>query len=150
MADHSQKWHNETSTRMRSTKTSDGLNAIQAQLNNFGREIKKEKEKYGVPFLPRGRFRAVAPGFYKIDNENPSYQERRQMFEESMNNIMAESVKRHDKNSILIKEIRSLTDATIQNQGASIKALEIQIRQMRKISTAIETDTTSIRRIRGT
>nr|GEY50020.1 hypothetical protein [Tanacetum cinerariifolium] len=30
MADHSQKWHNETSTRARSTKTSDGLAAIQA------------------------------------------------------------------------------------------------------------------------
>ncbi|GKG50088.1 hypothetical protein Tco_0518862 [Tanacetum coccineum] len=30
MADHSQKWHNGTSTRCRSTKTSDGLAAIQA------------------------------------------------------------------------------------------------------------------------
>ncbi|GJR51707.1 hypothetical protein Tco_1402228 [Tanacetum coccineum] len=34
MADHSQKWHNETSTRCRSTKTFDGLAAIQAQLND--------------------------------------------------------------------------------------------------------------------
>nr|GFB41775.1 hypothetical protein [Tanacetum cinerariifolium] len=30
MDDHSQKWHNRTSTRCRSTKTSDGLAAIQA------------------------------------------------------------------------------------------------------------------------
>ncbi|GKD67323.1 retrovirus-related pol polyprotein from transposon TNT 1-94 [Tanacetum coccineum] len=90
---------------------------------------------------------------------------------ESMNKFMAESAKRHDKNSILIKEIRSSTYAAIQNQGASIKALEIQIRHMSKvlqergsvslpgsnktnprdhvksISTTIETDTTSIRRI---
>ncbi|GKC00009.1 reverse transcriptase domain-containing protein, partial [Tanacetum coccineum] len=36
--------HNETS-RTRSTKTSDGLAAIQAQLNNLGREIKKANEK---------------------------------------------------------------------------------------------------------
>ncbi|GKD22624.1 hypothetical protein Tco_1224327, partial [Tanacetum coccineum] len=40
MAEYSQKWHNKTS-RTKSTKTSDGLAAIQAQLNNLGREIKK-------------------------------------------------------------------------------------------------------------
>ncbi|GJR04953.1 DNA-directed DNA polymerase [Tanacetum coccineum] len=44
MAAYSKKWHNETS-RTRSTKTSDGLAAIQAQLNNLGREIKKVNEK---------------------------------------------------------------------------------------------------------
>ncbi|GKF23028.1 mitochondrial proton/calcium exchanger protein-like protein isoform X1, partial [Tanacetum coccineum] len=37
-------WHNGTS-RSRSTETSDGLAAIQAQLNNQGREIKKVNEK---------------------------------------------------------------------------------------------------------
>ncbi|GJU42553.1 hypothetical protein Tco_1195510 [Tanacetum coccineum] len=44
MAEYSQKWHNGTS-RTRSTKTCDGLVAIQAQLNNLGREIKKVNEK---------------------------------------------------------------------------------------------------------
>ncbi|GKC17747.1 DNA-directed DNA polymerase, partial [Tanacetum coccineum] len=44
MAEYSQKWHNGTS-RGRSTETSDGLAAIQAQLNNLGREIKKVNEK---------------------------------------------------------------------------------------------------------
>ncbi|GJT97789.1 hypothetical protein Tco_1093307 [Tanacetum coccineum] len=38
------KWHNGTSIR-RSTETSDGLAAIQAQLNNLGREIKKVNGK---------------------------------------------------------------------------------------------------------
>ncbi|GJX20907.1 hypothetical protein Tco_0223584 [Tanacetum coccineum] len=38
MAEYSQKWHNGTS-RTRSTETSDGLVAIQAQLDNLGREI---------------------------------------------------------------------------------------------------------------
>ncbi|GKB80038.1 hypothetical protein Tco_0946933 [Tanacetum coccineum] len=41
MAEYSQKWHNRTSSRTRSTETSDGLGAIQAQLNNLGWEIKK-------------------------------------------------------------------------------------------------------------
>ncbi|GJS64407.1 hypothetical protein Tco_0678971 [Tanacetum coccineum] len=44
MDEYSQKWHNGTS-RSRSTETSDGLAAIQAQLNNLGREIKKVNEK---------------------------------------------------------------------------------------------------------
>ncbi|GJV71061.1 hypothetical protein Tco_1491056 [Tanacetum coccineum] len=44
MAEYSQKWHNGTS-RGRSTETTDGLAAIQAQLNNLGREIKKVNEK---------------------------------------------------------------------------------------------------------
>ncbi|GKC16669.1 putative reverse transcriptase domain-containing protein [Tanacetum coccineum] len=43
MAEYSQKWHNGT-FRGRSTDTSDGLAAIQAQLNSLGREIKKVNE----------------------------------------------------------------------------------------------------------
>ncbi|GKA36003.1 hypothetical protein Tco_0722494 [Tanacetum coccineum] len=44
MVEYSQKLHNGTS-RGRSTETSYGLAAIQAQLNNLGREIKKVNEK---------------------------------------------------------------------------------------------------------
>ncbi|GJW58901.1 pyruvate dehydrogenase (acetyl-transferring) kinase, mitochondrial [Tanacetum coccineum] len=44
MAEYSQKWHNGTS-RSRSTETSDGLAAIQAQMDNLGREINKVNEK---------------------------------------------------------------------------------------------------------
>ncbi|GJS11355.1 reverse transcriptase domain-containing protein [Tanacetum coccineum] len=48
MADHSQKWYNGTTTRARSTDTSDGLATIQAQLNNLGKEIKKVNKKVYV------------------------------------------------------------------------------------------------------
>ncbi|GJX86482.1 hypothetical protein Tco_0337256 [Tanacetum coccineum] len=44
MDEYSQKWQNGTS-RTRSTETSDGLAAIQAQLKHLGREIKKVNEK---------------------------------------------------------------------------------------------------------
>ncbi|GJZ85642.1 DNA-directed DNA polymerase [Tanacetum coccineum] len=44
MAEYSQEWHNGTS-RGRSIETSNGLVAIQAQLNNLGKEIKKVNEK---------------------------------------------------------------------------------------------------------
>ncbi|GJV54039.1 ribonuclease H-like domain-containing protein [Tanacetum coccineum] len=45
MAEYSQKWHNGTSTKTRSMETSDGLAAIQAQLNSLGRKIKKVNKK---------------------------------------------------------------------------------------------------------
>ena len=47
--------------------------------------------------------------------------------------FMAESAKRHDENSNLIKEIRAATDAAVRNQGASIKTLEIHIGQISKV-----------------
>ncbi|GJX02951.1 hypothetical protein Tco_0188867 [Tanacetum coccineum] len=46
---------------------------------------------------------------------------------------MGESAKRHEENSNLIKEIRASTDVAIENQGASIKTLEIQIGYMSKL-----------------
>ncbi|GKD62171.1 ribonuclease H-like domain, reverse transcriptase, RNA-dependent DNA polymerase [Tanacetum coccineum] len=128
--------------------------------------------QFGVPFPQGGQYRAVTPGFYQRNNGNPSYQERRKIREESLSKFMAESAKIHEENSYLIKEIRASMDAAIRNQGSSIKALEIQIGQMSKvlkergfgnlpsstemnpkdhvksISTTVETDMTSIRRIR--
>ncbi|GJR08330.1 two-component response regulator-like APRR2 isoform X1 [Tanacetum coccineum] len=149
MADYSQKWHNGTSTRNKNSNTFDGLAAIQAQLNNLSKEIKKVNERvyaaqFEVPFPNAGRYRAAAPGFYQRDNGNPSYQERRQMMEESLSKFMVESVKRQDENSSLINEIRASTDAAIRNQRASIKALKIQIGQMSKA------DILSIRSIKPT
>ncbi|GJU36123.1 putative reverse transcriptase domain-containing protein [Tanacetum coccineum] len=82
-------------------------------------------------------YRATAPGFYQINNTNPSFQERRQLMEDTLSKFMGESAKRHEENSNLIKEIRASTDAAIRNQGASIKTLEIQIGQMSKNSTLL-------------
>ncbi|GKF03493.1 hypothetical protein Tco_0030416 [Tanacetum coccineum] len=48
--------------------------------------------------------------------------------EESLNKFMAEYANIHDEHSTLNKEIRASTNAAIKNQGASIKALEIQFR----------------------
>ncbi|GKB19843.1 hypothetical protein Tco_0853766 [Tanacetum coccineum] len=94
--------------------------------------------------------------------------------EESLSMFMNESAKIHKENSNLIMEIQASTYATIRNQGASIKALEIQIRLISKvlqergsrslpsstetnwrdhvnsISTIVETDMTPIHRIGST
>nr|GEU60873.1 pyruvate dehydrogenase (acetyl-transferring) kinase, mitochondrial [Tanacetum cinerariifolium] len=143
------------------------LRAIQAQLNNLGREIKKVNEKvyvaqvgceqckgphytkdfplkeegktlresyytqFGAPFQGGG-YRETALGFYQRNNANPSYQEQRKSMEDTLSKFMSESEKRYEENSNLIKEIQTLTDAAIRNQGASIKTLEIQIGRMIK------------------
>ncbi|GJY45795.1 mitochondrial proton/calcium exchanger protein-like protein isoform X1 [Tanacetum coccineum] len=53
--------------------------------------------------------------------------------EDTLGKFMSESAKGHEENSNLFKEIRTSMDATIRNQGASIKTLEIQIGQMSKV-----------------
>ncbi|GKD62475.1 ribonuclease H-like domain-containing protein, partial [Tanacetum coccineum] len=138
MAEYSQKWHNRTSSRTRSSETFDGLATIQAQLNNLRREIKKVNEKmyaaqFGAPYQPGGQYRAARPGFYQRNNGNSSYPDRRINLEESPTTFMAELAKRHEENSNIIKEIRASTDIAIRNHRASIKTLEIQIGQMSKV-----------------
>ncbi|GJS17348.1 retrovirus-related pol polyprotein from transposon TNT 1-94 [Tanacetum coccineum] len=79
--------------------------------------------QFGAPYQPGGQYRAAGPGFYQRNNINSSYPDRRQTLEESLTKFMAESAKRHEENSNIIKEIRASTDAAIRNQGASIKTL---------------------------
>ncbi|GJX38407.1 hypothetical protein Tco_0251710 [Tanacetum coccineum] len=50
--------------------------------------------------------------------------------EESVSMFMAKISKRHDENTNLIKEIQASTHFALRNQEASIKALDIQVRQM--------------------
>ncbi|GKD26655.1 pyruvate dehydrogenase (acetyl-transferring) kinase, mitochondrial [Tanacetum coccineum] len=138
MAEYSQKWHNGTS-RTRSTKTSDGLAAIQAQLNNRGREIKKVNEKFYAAQV--GCEQCKGPHYTK---DCPLKEEDKTLEETYYTQFGApfqgggyrattsgELAKRHEENSNLIKEIRASMDAAIRNQGASIKTLEIQIRYAR-------------------
>ncbi|GKC15598.1 putative reverse transcriptase domain-containing protein [Tanacetum coccineum] len=104
MVDYSQKWHNRTSTQGKSSDTSDGLAAIQAQLNNLGRERRLMKK------------------FMRL---------------------------KWDAN--YAKDLTTLriasTDAAIRNQGASIKALEIQIGRISKL--IIELADRTVKRSKG-
>nr|GEX28917.1 hypothetical protein [Tanacetum cinerariifolium] len=132
MTKYSQKWHNGT-LRTRSTKTSDGLAAIQVQLNNLGREIKKVNEK--VYAAQVGCEQCKGPHYTKdcpLKEEGKTLEEAYYK-QYTLSKFMSESEKRHEENSNLIKEIRASTDAAIRNQRASIKTLEIQIGQMSKV-----------------
>ncbi|GJV92241.1 hypothetical protein Tco_1540054 [Tanacetum coccineum] len=114
MAEYSQKWHNGTSSRTKSTETYDGHAAIQAQLNSLKQEIKKEEGKtleeayytqFSAPYQPGGQYRAAGPGFYQQNSGNSLYPDQRPSLEESLTKFMTESSKRHEENSNIIKEI---------------------------------------------
>ncbi|GJT43117.1 hypothetical protein Tco_0951832 [Tanacetum coccineum] len=147
MAEYSQKWHNGTSSRTKSTKTSDGLAAIQAQLNNLGREIKKVNEKvyaaqvgcelckgphYTKDYPQKEEGKTLEEAYYTQFGApyQPGGQYRAAgpgFYQQNNGNSS------HEENSNIIKEIQASTDAAIKNQGASNKTLEIQIGQISKI-----------------
>ncbi|GKD37494.1 hypothetical protein Tco_1257701 [Tanacetum coccineum] len=141
MAEYSQKWHNGTS-RSRSTETSDGLAAIQAQLNNLERKIKKVNEKVYVAQV--GCEQCKGPRYIKdcpLKEEGKTLEEAyytqfgRPFQGGDIEQQLRDSIKGtmrilHTKNE---GKIRVSTDAAIRNQGASIKTLEIQIGQMSKV-----------------
>nr|GEU86209.1 hypothetical protein [Tanacetum cinerariifolium] len=139
MVEYSQKWYNGTS-QLKSTKTYDGLAAIQAQLNNLGRDIKKVNEKVYVAQV--GCEQCKGPYYTKdcpLKEEGKTLKEAYYTQFETLSKFTGESAKIHEENSNLIKEIRASTDAAIRNhaatrnQGASIKTLEIQIGKISKV-----------------
>ncbi|GKE66143.1 hypothetical protein Tco_1520304 [Tanacetum coccineum] len=135
MVEYSQKWHNGTS-RTRSTETFDGLAAIQAQLNNLGREIKKVNEKVYVAQVGCGQCKG--PYYMKdcpLKKEGKTLEEAyyTQFDAPFQGGGYRATALGHEENSNLIKEIRASTNAAIRNQGASIKTLEIQIGQISKV-----------------
>ncbi|GKD35568.1 hypothetical protein Tco_1251077 [Tanacetum coccineum] len=109
MADHSQKWHDRTSSRSISNNSNaDGLVAIVSKLDNLERDMKKLKEnvhvkevKYGefgrlAPFngSNRAKFRVGPPGYYTRTDNRPPYGEKRPSLEELMNKHQEESARK--------------------------------------------------------
>ncbi|GKB74256.1 hypothetical protein Tco_0935668 [Tanacetum coccineum] len=103
MADHSQKWHDGTTSRnIRSSGSKDGLATLVNKLDNLGRDMKKLKER--------------PPGYYtKIDNRSP-YAERRQSLEELL-------AKHQEKSAQISTEMEEKSKqakvVTVENEGPS-------------------------------
>nr|GEW91458.1 hypothetical protein [Tanacetum cinerariifolium] len=124
MAKYSQKWHNGTS-RTRSTKTSDRLAAIQAQLDTIGREIKKVNEK--VYAAQVGCKQCKGPTTPKIATQGRRKTPRRSL----LHSIRCTFLGKGYRATALGFYQRNNTNPS--NQGASIKTLEIQIEQISKV-----------------
>ncbi|GJX70163.1 hypothetical protein Tco_0307334 [Tanacetum coccineum] len=117
MAEYSQKWHNGTSSRTRSRlRTIKGTHYTKDCPQKEEGKILEEAyyTQFGAPYQPEGQYRAAGLGFYQQNNGNSSYPDRRPSLEESLTKFMAESAKRHEENSNIIKEDRALPDAAIR------------------------------------
>ncbi|GKD54822.1 hypothetical protein Tco_1288209 [Tanacetum coccineum] len=132
MADYSQKWHNGASTKNKRNNTSDGLGAIQVELNNLGREIKKVNERVYVAQVACEL--CDGPHYSK----DCSLKEEGKTFEEAYYTqfgVPFPNVGRYRAVALGFYQ-RDNGNPSYQerrNQGASIKAFEIQIGQMSKV-----------------
>nr|GEZ22981.1 hypothetical protein [Tanacetum cinerariifolium] len=132
MAEYSQKWHNGTSSKARSTETSNGLAAIQAQLKNLGREIKKVNEKVYATLV--GCELCKGPHYtkdYPLKEEGKTLEEayyiqfgapyQPEGYKETRREL------KHDQGDL------SFYRCSYKKSRASIKTLEIQIGQISKV-----------------
>ncbi|GJS31457.1 reverse transcriptase domain-containing protein [Tanacetum coccineum] len=143
MADHSQKWHDGSSSRsVDSNNNSKGIAAIvRAHLDKecpINKEVKSMKEvKYGEfgcssPFNNGAKYRVGPPGYYtRIDNR-PPFGEKRPSLEDLLNKHLEESIRRRAEMGEWIKKLQENTKINSQNQSAFLKNLETQIEQLTK------------------
>ncbi|GKD56890.1 putative reverse transcriptase domain-containing protein [Tanacetum coccineum] len=131
----------QTPSKARSTETFDELAAIEAQLNNLGREIKKVNEKVYAAQVGCERTATNIFGSPPINLCERQFSSKHGLpilhhaltMELLTLHVQHKDDSEVEENSNIIKEIRASTDAAIRNQGASIKTLEIQIGQMSKV-----------------
>ncbi|GJV71465.1 hypothetical protein Tco_1491460 [Tanacetum coccineum] len=149
MADHSQKWHDETTSRdIGSSSSKDGLAALvgcqicegphldkDCPLNEEVKQV--EEVKYGefgrtTPFNGnnRGKFRIGPPGYYTKTDNRPPYGERRQSLKELLAKHQEESTRRSTEMDVWIKKLQENAEINTRNQNASLKNLETQIEQL--------------------
>ncbi|GKA73082.1 hypothetical protein Tco_0779298 [Tanacetum coccineum] len=140
MADHSQKWHDDTtSNNIGSSSSKDGLVGCQIcegpHLDKdypLNEEVKQvEDVRYGefgraAPFNGSngGKFCVGPPGYYtKIDN-HPPYGKKRQSLEELLAKHQEEFARRSKEMEVWIKKLLENVELNTRNQSASLKNLE--------------------------
>ncbi|GJY48681.1 reverse transcriptase domain-containing protein [Tanacetum coccineum] len=110
MADHSQKWHDGTTSKsIRSSSNNDGLAALVNKLDNLGRDMKKLKES--VHAIQVGCQICEGP---HLDKDCPLNEEVKQVEE------------------VWIKKLQENAEINNRNQSASLKNLETHIEQLTK------------------
>ncbi|GJY40652.1 reverse transcriptase domain-containing protein [Tanacetum coccineum] len=167
MADHSQKWHNGTTSRnIGSSSSNDGLaTLVGCQICEgphldkdcpLNKEVKQVEEvRYGdfgrtTPFNRnnRGKFYVGPPGYYtKIDNCTP-YGEKRQSLEELLAKHQEESARRSTEIEVWIKKLQENAEINTRNQSVSLKNLETQIGQLTKEIHSNKTLSSSLEQIK--
>ncbi|GJR98523.1 reverse transcriptase domain-containing protein [Tanacetum coccineum] len=144
MADHSQKWHDRSSSKnIKSSSNSEGIAAIYggAHLDKdcpLNEEVKSiEEAKYGEfgrpsPFSNRAKYRVGPPRYYTRMDNRPPVGEKRPSLEELMNKHLEESTRRRTEMEEWVKNLQENAEINTRNQAASLKNLETQIEQLTK------------------
>ncbi|GJU50820.1 reverse transcriptase domain-containing protein [Tanacetum coccineum] len=130
MADHSQKWHDRTtSSNIKSSSNNDKLDALVNKNNG-------------------GKFRVGPPRYYtKVDNL-PPYGERRKSLKELLAKHQEESARRSTEMEVWIKKLQENAEINTRNQSASLKNLETQIEQLTKEIHSDKTHSSSPKHIK--
>ncbi|GJR80806.1 hypothetical protein Tco_0151591 [Tanacetum coccineum] len=143
MVDHSQKWHDGTTSRnIKSSRSKDGLAALVNTLENLGKDMKKLKKSvhaiqvgcqiYEGPHLDKDcPLNEEVKQVEEIDNRL-SYAERRQSLKELLAKHQEESAWRSTEMEVWIKNLKENAKINMRNQDASLKNLESQIEQLTK------------------
>ncbi|GJT57430.1 zinc knuckle CX2CX4HX4C containing protein [Tanacetum coccineum] len=141
MADHSQKWHDGTTSKnIRSISSNDGLAALVSKLDNLGRDMKKLKESIHAiqlgcqicegPHIDKDHpLKEEVKQVEEIDNR-PPYSEKRQSLVELLAKHQEESARRITEMDVWIKKLKENAKINTRNQDASLKNLETQIEQL--------------------
>ncbi|GJT66897.1 reverse transcriptase domain-containing protein [Tanacetum coccineum] len=143
IADHSQKWHDDTTSRnIRSRSSKDGLAALVNKLDNLGRDMKKLQESvHGIqvgcqicegPHLDKDCPLNEEVKQVEEINNRPSYGEKRRSLEELLAKHQEESARRSTEMEVWIKKLQENAEINTRNQSASLKNLETQIEQLTK------------------
>ncbi|GJU55497.1 reverse transcriptase domain-containing protein [Tanacetum coccineum] len=164
MADHSQKWHDGSSSRNidSSSSNSKGIAAIVSKLDSLGRDIKKLKEnvhaiKIGCQLCGGAHLDKECPlneevksveevKYYTRLYNRPPFGEKRPSLEELMNKHLEDSIQRRAEMEEWVKKLQENTGINTRNQSASLKNLETQIEHLTKefhAKTASEATTSS-------
>ncbi|GJR96373.1 reverse transcriptase domain-containing protein [Tanacetum coccineum] len=134
MADHSQKWHDGTTSRnIGSSSSKDGLVALVNKLDNLGRDMKKLKES--VHSIQVGCQIYEGP---HLDKDCPINEEVKQVEEvryEEFGRTTPFNGNNEGKSTEIegwIKKLQENAEINTRNQSASLKTLETQIEQLTK------------------
>nr|GEU40205.1 hypothetical protein [Tanacetum cinerariifolium] len=149
MADHSQKWHDGSSSRnIDRSSSSKGITAIIRCQTCRGAHLDKEcplneelksmdEVKYGEfrrssPFSNGAKYRVGPPGYYTHIDNRPPFEEKRPSLEDLLNKHIEESTRRRAEMEEWVKKLQESIKINTHNQSASLENMEIQIEQLMK------------------
>ncbi|GJT23110.1 hypothetical protein Tco_0893047 [Tanacetum coccineum] len=148
MADHSQKWHDSSSSR--NIDSGDNYEEIAAIVNKLdslahldkecllNEEVKSVEEvKYGefgrsFPFNNGAKYRVGLPRYHTRVDNRPMFGEKRPSLEELITKHLEESTRRRVEMEEWVKKLQKNVEINTQNLSASLKNLETQIKQLIK------------------